>query len=211
MFVVYSPEGQSYLGMQNTLPPLQVPKAQPVPPVEKPILDPLQVEQDRRYQQVPLSIEQARRQYEQVLKAARERGETIIQVREIMSQPVVHIEPDASLEAAWNRLQQYGIGHLVVVQHDQVVGLLSSQDMLGQVWKEGEMIRVKQGTVADYMSTPVVTCWPETLIRRAAQVMTDYVIHALPVVTQGGELAGIVTASDMVRRLAMEPPLELYV
>ncbi len=211
MFVVYSPEGQSYLGMQNTLPPLQVPKAQPVPPVEKPTLDPLQVEQDRRYQQVPLSVEQARRQYEQVLKAARERGETIIQVREIMSQPVVQIEPKAPLQMAWERMQQHGIGHLVVVQEGKVIGLLSSQDLLGHVWEEGGQTRVKRAAVDDHMSSPVVTCWPETLIRRAAQVMTDYVIHALPVVTQNGELVGIVTASDMIRRLAMEPPLELYV
>jgi len=211
MFVVYSPEGQSYLGMQNTLPPLQVPKVQPVPPVEKPTLDPLQVEEDRRYQQVPLSVEQARRQYEQVLKAARERGETIIQVREIMSRPVVRIAPDDPLSAAWECMQHNGIDHLVVVQAERVVGLISSHDMLGQVWQEGGQTRVKNGRVAEFMSSPVVTCWPETLIRRAAQVMTDYMIHALPVVAQSGELEGIVTVSDMIRRLAMEPPLELYV
>ncbi len=211
MFVVYSPEGQAYLGLQNTLPPLKPETAQPVPPVEKPTLQHEQVELDRRYQQVPLTIEQARRQYEQVRRAAQARGETLVEVREIMSSPVVSITQEATLEEAWRLFEQHAVGTLPVMGENHVVGLLSVTDLMGLVWRRGHGMQVREGQVAEVMSSPVVTCWPDTLIRRAARVMTDYRIHSLPVVDGQGKLEGMVTASDLVRRLALEPPLELYV
>ena len=211
MFVVYSPEGQAYLGLQSTLPS---PKAQPIAPVpalEKTGLDPDQVEMDRRYRQVPLSIDQARRAYQQVRQAAQERGEPLIEVREIMRSPVVTIPADAMLEGAWRLFEDKGVGTLPVMEDGRLIGLVSITDLMGHVWREGNRVQVRKGSVRQVMSTPVITCWPETLIRRAARVMSDYMIHTLPVVSQEGRLVGMVTVSDMVARLATEPHLELYV
>lgn len=210
MFVVYSPEGRAYLGAQQTAPTLKPHPVPPVPPVEKPTLDPDHVEMDRRYHQVPLSIEQARKQYEALRRAAIERGEPLIEVRDLMSHPVVTIEQSASLKAAWQLFEQKGVGNLPVMDNGKLVGLLSVSDLLGHVWQQTNGVQVRNGQVGQVMSSPVVTCWPETLIRRAAGVMSDYVIHVLPVVSQAGQLEGIVTASDMIRRLANEPPLEVY-
>ncbi|HIQ41054.1 MAG TPA: CBS domain-containing protein [Sulfurivirga caldicuralii] len=211
MFVVYSPEGQAYLGLQSTLPAL---KAQPIPPVagtQKTENDPNQVAMDRRYHQVPLSIEQARKAYQQVREAAQARGEPLIEVREIMSTSVITLPMTATLEQAWRLFEERGVGTLPVMDGARVVGLLSVTDLMGHVWRENERMRVRTWPVTQVMSSPVITCWPETLIRRAARVMSDYLIHTLPVVSQGGQLEGMVTVSDIVARLATEPHLELYV
>ncbi len=211
MFVVYSPEGQAYLGLQNTLP---TPRTEPIPPVagtEQANLNPDQVSTDRRYRQVPLNIEQARRAYQQVRKAAQERGEPLIEVREIMTTPVITLPMSATLESAWRLFEDRGVGTLPIMDAERVVGLVSISDLTGHVWRERGGARVRDWPVTQVMSTPVITCWPETLIRRAARVMADYMIHTLPVVSQDGELEGIVTVSDMIARLANEPRLELYV
>lgn len=210
MFVVYSPEGRVYLGIPHPTPALKANAVPPVPPVKKSSLDPDQVETDRRYQQVPLSIEQARKHYEAVRRAAAERGEPLVEVREIMSHPVISIEATASLEAAWLLFEEKGVGNLPVLAQSRLVGMLSVTDLIGHVWHQQQGVQVRSGQVSDYMSSPVVSCWPGTLIRRAAAVMSDYLIHALPVVSQAGTLEGMVTVSDLVWRLAVEPPLEVY-
>lgn len=52
-------------------------------------------------------------------------------------------------------------------------------------------------TVEDVMTTPVVTCRPETNLAEAIALMRDHNCGVLPVVAETGELAGIVTDRDI--------------
>jgi CBS domain-containing protein len=52
----------------------------------------------------------------------------------------------------------------------------------------------------DVMTTEVVTVSPDTSIAEAASVMLDSRISGLPVVSQDGKLAGILTEGDLMRR-----------
>jgi CBS domain-containing protein len=53
---------------------------------------------------------------------------------------------------------------------------------------------------ADVMTTEVITVTPESSIGDAARLMLQYRISGLPVVDQKGELVGIVTEGDFLRR-----------
>jgi CBS domain-containing protein len=53
---------------------------------------------------------------------------------------------------------------------------------------------------ADVMTTEVITVTPESSIGDAAKLMLQYRISGLPVVDQKGELVGIVTEGDFLRR-----------
>jgi CBS domain-containing protein len=52
----------------------------------------------------------------------------------------------------------------------------------------------------DVMTTNVVTVGPKTSVRQAAEIMLARHISAVPVVGQSGELLGIVSEGDLVRR-----------
>lgn len=49
-------------------------------------------------------------------------------VGDIMQTRVVTIGPEEAAAAAWTRMRRRGIRHLVVVDHDDVVGVLSERD-----------------------------------------------------------------------------------
>lgn len=58
--------------------------------------------------------------------------------------------------------------------------------------------------VQDIMTSQVVTVSPKAMIREAAHLMRQHAVTALPVVTDGGKLVGIVTEIDLITRHA--PP-----
>ena len=49
---------------------------------------------------------------------------------EIMSKPVITIEPDASIQEAANLMKEKGIGHLPVVENGRVVGIVAEGDII---------------------------------------------------------------------------------
>jgi CBS domain-containing protein len=53
---------------------------------------------------------------------------------------------------------------------------------------------------ADVMTTHVITVTPESSIEEAAKLMLQYRISGLPVLDQKGELVGMVTEGDFLRR-----------
>lgn len=55
----------------------------------------------------------------------------------------------------------------------------------------------------DVMSTHVVTVGPGHNVRHAAQMMLEHGVSGLPVVGDNGELAGILTEGDLMRRMEL--------
>ena len=58
----------------------------------------------------------------------------------------------------------------------------------------------KSMNAADVMTTKVITVTPESSVGDAAKLMLQYRISGLPVVDRKGELVGIVTEGDFLRR-----------
>ena len=116
-----------------------------------------------------------------------------------MHRRVVTIRPKESASAAWKRMRRRGIRHLVVTNHDGVVGVLSERDLGG---REGKALR-KGRRVRDLMTPTVVSVEPDTTLRRAADLMRARLIGSLPVV-EDGQLVGIVTATDVFDALGRD-------
>ena len=53
---------------------------------------------------------------------------------------------------------------------------------------------------ADVMTTNVVTVGPDTSVRQVADILLSHRISAVPVVSECGELLGIVSEGDLIRR-----------
>ncbi len=212
MFIVYSPEGQSFIGASQAIPPLKVDPLKRSNPVEDDVRDGFSFNEDLLSKKKENTASSAAVQaYKSTQKNPMRR--VVAKVSEIMSSPVKTISRDSSLEEAWHLMQSEQIKHLPVMYLESLIGICSQRDLLTRVivGKEGELEGAKRETVADIMQTHVVTTVAETDIRNVANVLTQYDIGALVIMNNFQQPIGIVTRGDIIKRLGNEPPLELYV
>ena len=108
---------------------------------------------------------------------------------------VVTIAPGDSVRDLLSALAQHNVGALVVVDNDQVVGIISERDIVRQLDERGEAVLA--ATVSDLMTATVVSCAPDDAVDSIAGAMTELRIRHMPVLASG-RLAGIVTIGDVV-------------
>ena len=127
----------------------------------------------------------------------------MLRVRDAMTREVVTVGPEAGVGEAWGLCREHGIRHLPVVEGGKLVGIVSDRDLRDvspprdTSDQENTLGYVR---VREIMSSQVVTSPPLDTIDHAARVIYDHNFNCLPVVADG-ELAGIITSSDLVRTL----------
>ncbi|NCJ05434.1 CBS domain-containing protein [Synechococcales cyanobacterium C] len=115
---------------------------------------------------------------------------------DLMSSPVRTIRPDTTIDQARRILLRYGHSGLSVVDESgALVGILSRRD-LDLALHHG----FGHAPVRGYMTAPVRTIAPETLMPEIESLMVTYDIGRLPVV-KDGHLLGIVTRTDILRQI----------
>ena len=119
-----------------------------------------------------------------------------MRVQEVMTQGVRTVRPTMLADDAWTLMKTDDIHHLVVTEGRKIVGLLSNRDAGG---RSGGAVRNGR-TVADLMTSNVVTIDRQETLRKAANLMRGRTIGCLPV-TQGTRLVGIVTTSDLLNAI----------
>ena len=212
MFIVYSPEGQSFIGVPPPKPELKVDPVHPVRSVESfeketfpQVEERIQAEQAGGHGASSLSA------YQETKEASPKK--VVTWVREVMSLPVVTLPLEATFEQAWERMQNSGVQALPIMQETHLVGMVTESMLLTQLMNHAEQRigTILSISIQDFMQKQVITTVPQTEIHRVAAVMHLYRVHALPVMSEVGEMVGIVTRSDLIERLAEPPPIELFV
>ena len=100
---------------------------------------------------------------------------------------------DTVIEAARVMTEQ-GIGCVVVMKGDEIMGIFTERDMVREVVLKK---RAPENTpLADVMTSPVATCQVDDTLRDCALMMKEKQIRRLPVADEG-RLVGIVTARDV--------------
>jgi CBS-domain-containing membrane protein len=129
-------------------------------------------------------------------------------VRDVMTAPVMTIAPDCTVPAAMTMMRTNRIRHLPVVQNRRLVGIVSRGDL--REASSGAAINadtyelnfmLSRLTVSKLMARKVFTITADAFIVRAAELMTEHKIAALPVVDQDGAVIGIITESDLLKLL----------
>lgn len=117
-----------------------------------------------------------------------------MRVYEVMSKAVETVKPGVHAAQAKTRMRQKNIHHLVVMEGGKLTGIVSERDLGGPKLPQS----LGDYTVADFMTSPVVTVTTKTLVRRAAALMKGQSIGSLVVTSANGKVAGIVTVSDLL-------------
>lgn len=98
------------------------------------------------------------------------------------------------------------IGALVVTDDDgKIAGILSERDVVRAVSRQGA--KAIHSTVAEFMTSPVVTCDPEETVAGLMNTMTENRFRHLPVM-ENGELCGIISIGDVVKWRIAEAEFE---
>lgn len=119
-------------------------------------------------------------------------------VREVMTEYVLGIVPDAPIEVALRMMAEAHVCHLPVVDHRGCLGLLHETDVLWRLWSTGGTNRPRCDTV---MRTPVPCVDAADTVQTAARHMTR-IGTDVTLVLDDGQVVGIVTATNLVRLLA---------
>jgi CBS domain-containing protein len=108
------------------------------------------------------------------------------------------IPPQATVFDALKLMSEKGVGALIVVEDDDVVGILSERDYARKIALLG---RQSQDTaVRDIMTKQVYGVHFDTTADECMVLMTDKHIRHLPV-CKDGKLAGVISIGDVVKAI----------
>lgn len=129
-------------------------------------------------------------------------------VEDLMNREVVTLPEDAGAARALEACAENGIRHVPVVDGDgRLSGLVSDRDLKGASPATGSddpaarETALREIKVGDIMIREPLTVSPEESIASAARTLAENRIGCLPVLS-GGELAGILTTTDLLFFLA---------
>lgn len=131
-----------------------------------------------------------------------------ILVREWMTSPVVTVSPLTLISHAHQKMKEYGIRRLPVVEGGKLVGIITLGDIREASPSDATSLSIwelnylwSQLTVEKVMTRKVITIRPETSIIDAAEIMLRNKVSGLPVVDDQGQLVGMLTESDIFKML----------
>jgi len=130
----------------------------------------------------------------------------VSQILKEKGRAVETIERNVSLLDVARRLSDKRIGAVVVVDEaKRIVGIISERDLIRVIGADGP--EALNRSLADVMTTNVITCREQDTIDKIMALMTERRIRHLPVV-EDGKLAGIVSIGDVVKYRVAEVELE---
>jgi CBS domain-containing protein len=109
--------------------------------------------------------------------------------------PVYSITPYSTVYEALEKLAEKDIGALLVMQGDELIGIISERDYARKVFLIGRSSRETQ--VHEIMTAPAITVGPKTTVDECMQRMTTERCRHLPIVDQG-KVLGVVSIGDLV-------------
>lgn len=118
-------------------------------------------------------------------------------VEDLMSRKVVSLGAGSTAFDAAREILDHDIGCVLVMDGGKVIGIATKSDVI----REAVMKRVdpQKISVKIVMSKPVVSVDSKDSLSHASELMSKHNITKLPVFEKG-ELVGIITSTDLVRR-----------
>jgi len=123
-------------------------------------------------------------------------SKSIAQVLKVKGNEVWSISPDAKVYDALALMAEKGVGALVVIEEDQVIGIFTERDHARRVDLQGRCSQKAQ--VRQVMSEVTCTITPQTSVEEAMAVVTENRCRHLPVL-ENDQLVGLASIGDLVK------------
>lgn len=132
-------------------------------------------------------------------------------VKDWMTADPITITPDTTLPKAHRLMMEHNIRRLPVIKNKSVVGIVTLGDVRGaepsgattlSIWEINYLIsRLK---VEEIMTPRPLTVSQDITLGEAAEKMLEHKISGLPVVNGANQLVGIITESDIFRKVVRD-------
>lgn len=119
-------------------------------------------------------------------------------LRDVAIRHLVTVGPTTSLRRAAKVMNDRGVGCAVVVENEQVAGIVTERDVLRAIAEDGSMDEI---TVADVMTRDVVSGAPGWELLKAVHTMTEGGFRHL-LVMEMDDPVGIVSLRDLMTAMA---------
>jgi CBS domain-containing protein len=124
-----------------------------------------------------------------------------MQIKDIMSQPVITCPDSATLNDAARLMWEFDCGIVPVVNHDgRLAGVVTDRDICMAAYTQGRPLDAMPADAA--MARNVIAVHSEDLVEQAEELMRDNQIRRLPVLDRDGRPVGVVSMNDLARLAA---------
>ena len=130
----------------------------------------------------------------------------VSQIMERKGSQVVSVARQSPVLEAIRVMAEHHIGAVLVMEGDQLLGILSERDYARKVILQGRSSH--DTAVAVIMSSPVVCVGPHDSVAECMSIMTEKHIRHLPVI-EGERVIGVVSIGDLVKELIEEQKQEI--
>jgi len=127
--------------------------------------------------------------------------QTVKQILEGKSNEVHGVTPADTVLTAIKRMAELGVGALVVLENNKLVGILSERDYARKIVLAGKSS--KETPVRDIMSSPVLTTTLDGRANDCMRLMTDRRIRHLPII-DGDRVVGMLSIGDLLKVVISE-------
>jgi CBS domain-containing protein len=110
---------------------------------------------------------------------------------------VTKASPETTIATLLDLLAEHRIGAVVVSADGGVDGIVSERDVVRALRTAGAALL--DAPISTVMTSDVVVTGPGDTVEDMMRLMTDRRIRHVPVVTQDGRLAGIISIGDVVK------------
>ncbi len=129
-------------------------------------------------------------------------------INSILTRDVISVHAGQKLSDVNRVFKQQPIHHMPVLDGKKPVGIISTNDIFKLIFNvEGTDERMAdamldhQFSIRDVMNSDIQTLTTNASVKDAAMVLQDSSLHSVLVVEGNGDLAGIVTTTDLIRYL----------
>ena len=147
-----------------------------------------------------------------------------MKVKDIMTEDVIRVKPDTPVSTAARLFREKALSGLPVVDDEgNLVGIVTEVDLIARharphfpayiqfldsiIYLESSkrfkesMRRILATAVSDLMTTPAQSVDPEMEVQDLAAFMVEHRVNPVPVVTEDGDLVGIVSHTDVLEMI----------
>ena len=123
---------------------------------------------------------------------------------DIMTRDVRTATPEMTLGEVAKMMREGDMGSVPVVENGRLIGIVTDRDIVVRCVAES---RDPATPISEAMTTEIFSVKPDDFVFEAVRLMGDKQVRRIPVITENGQLAGIISMADVA--LETEDELEI--